>query len=74
MCAAENLFMVFASVCKLPMAVKCWPAAGQKAVINLLFLTNALERNKKPSVLTIFESRDLGPAFFGFVNLSLLSL
>jgi hypothetical protein len=32
--AAGNLYMGFVNVCRMPMAVRYWPAAGLKAVIN----------------------------------------
>ena len=43
---AGNLYMDSVSACRMPMAVKCLPAEGQKAVINLLFLTNMVQKNK----------------------------
>lgn len=41
-----NLYMDSVGACRMPMAVKCLPAEEQKAVINLLFLTNMVQKNK----------------------------
>ena len=59
---AGNLYMDSVSACRMPMAVKCLPAEGQKAVINLLFLTNMVQKNK-PILPETFPVKCIPSAF-----------
>lgn len=67
MCAAANQCMVSASACKLPMAVKYWPAAGLKGAISLRFLMSVSVKNKIIASIgiEIFQaSRFIGRLFY----------
>lgn len=59
--AAGNLYTGSAGACRMPMAVRYWPAAGQRAVISSLFQTSTDQKNNTvsgaaPVQLTILYS------------------
>ena len=49
------------------MVVKCWQAAEQKVVINLLFLTSTVQKNNIPVYLELqYRAPSIGSFFYEY--------
>jgi hypothetical protein len=61
---AENQYMDFVDVCRMPTDVKCWPAAERKDVISLQFLTSTVQKNKTGQPDKTYMPQENPGAFF----------